>query len=219
MAEPLKLPRLNINVPIAEVRNGKIYPTAAFVRWWQLNAEAIEARLTAVELAIIEDALDTIAAAVVVVEAGVIAVADGVADAQAAADTAQSTIDDAATAQALADSFTDAAIVGDASTAEASITAHTRYYADGSSVAVNSGTITGLTLGAYYYIYYDQASRLGGAVTYVATTVAGDAQPSTANPNRHSVGSVLMPALISDPPLPGFPTYPPQFVPEEVIRM
>ena len=74
--------------------------------------------------------------------------------------------------------------------ATVSISAHTRIYADGTSVAVNAGSVTALTYSTKFYVYYDQVSRLGGAVTYAVTT-----SPTTAAQlgSRHVVGSVTTP--------------------------
>jgi hypothetical protein len=65
------------------------------------------------------------------------------------------------------------------------IAAHSRVYADGTTVSVSGGSITGLGVPATYYIYYDDAARAGGSVTYQTTT-----NPSTASQtgNRHYVG-------------------------------
>ena len=46
------------------------------------------------------------------------------------------------------------------------VSAHTRVYADGTSVAVNAGSITAIAYSTKFYIYYDQVSRLGGAVDW-----------------------------------------------------
>lgn len=77
--------------------------------------------------------------------------------------------------------------------ATVTIIAHTRYYADtaGTSVAVNGGTVPGLAYSTTYYLYYDDPTLAGGAVTYQATTDPGvAAQTGT----RLSVGSVTTPA-------------------------
>lgn len=79
------------------------------------------------------------------------------------------------------------------SNATINISAHTRKYTDVSSASVNSGSITALSYSTTYYVYYDQTSRAGGAVTYQATT-----NPNTALPNaaagRHYCGKVTTPA-------------------------
>lgn len=80
------------------------------------------------------------------------------------------------------------------------ITAHDRIYGD-KTVAVDAGTITGLALSTGpadedskdYGIYYDDAARAGGAVTYAATLIPVDAVNSPDNPARHHVSFVRMP--------------------------
>lgn len=74
-----------------------------------------------------------------------------------------------------------------------SIAAHTRYYSDVSSVSVNSGTLTGAAYNTVYYIYYDQTSRAGGAVTYQKTTNANTGM-SNKVAGRHFCGKITTPA-------------------------
>lgn len=79
------------------------------------------------------------------------------------------------------------------SSATITISSHTRLYGDSTSVSVNTGSVTGLAYDTVYYIYYDQASRLGGAVTYQATTVESVAAQLN---DRHLVGSVKTPPAL-----------------------
>jgi hypothetical protein len=67
------------------------------------------------------------------------------------------------------------------------ISGHTRRYEDG-DVSVTGDTLVGLTASTTYYLYYDQESRAGGAVTFVATTAGPDAATSASNPFRHYAG-------------------------------
>ena len=69
------------------------------------------------------------------------------------------------------------------------IEAHTRTYNDG-AVSVNGGNIGSLTASTLYHVYYDDPTRAGGAVTYVATLSPTTAATSAANPGRHYVGSI-----------------------------
>lgn len=85
------------------------------------------------------------------------------------------------------------------------VTAHSRVYGDGTTVAVNAGNITGLAYSTKYYIYYDDPTRVGGAVTYFATTSTATAAQAG---DRHTVGSVTTPAALGAP-VPGFFVYPP----------
>lgn len=70
------------------------------------------------------------------------------------------------------------------------IAAHNVIY-DDNTLAYNSGAVTGLNFSTKYYVYADDASKAGGAVTYVATTTLTDV---TANAARYFVGSVTTPA-------------------------
>lgn len=176
----LNLPRLQRTVPIVD---GNGLPTLAFQRWWQTFAESIEEAFNGLE-------------------ANVTAIAA----AQAAANAANAA---AATANAAAANITNEAILTNSyvtgltltatdagSSASISISAHTRVYGDASSVSVNSGSLTGLAYSTTYYVYYDQASRLGGAVTYASTTSQATAAQTG---NRHFVGAVKTPAAAGGP--------------------
>jgi hypothetical protein len=74
------------------------------------------------------------------------------------------------------------------------IAGHDRVYAD-RTVAVDGDDLTVPSYSTTYNIYYDDADRAGGAVTYVATLTASDAVTSPDQPNRHYVGSIRTPAL------------------------
>lgn len=111
----------------------------------------------------------------------------------AAAGTAQSAADQAAADASLASSGTIGATLT-ASDAGSSVTitvsAHTRAYGNGDTVSVDGGTVTGLSYGTVYYVYYLDPARAGGAVTYQASTDPSDAvQIGTV----HSAGSAATP--------------------------
>lgn len=75
------------------------------------------------------------------------------------------------------------------------IAAHTRYYMDGTTVAVSSGTLN-VTAGTLYYVYYNDAGHAGGSVTYIATVNIGEAAQIT---GRHFIGSITTPASGGSP--------------------
>lgn len=187
---PLKLPDLQ-GFPIAGP-DGR--PTPYFERLWSEMKSRLESEVGALQAAeaaqAAADAADAAAAA---------------ADAAAAA--AQAAADDTASATAANARFL---AISNSSTTGLTITAtdagtdvtvtfsaHTRHYADGTSVAVNGGSITGLAYSTQYFFSYDDADLSGGAQTYVAHTSGPDAQttgPGTANEDTHYVGSVVTPA-------------------------
>jgi hypothetical protein len=70
---------------------------------------------------------------------------------------------------------------------------HTRKYSNTDSVSVTGATLTALSYSTLYYVYYDQTSRAGGAVTYHATTNPNTALPGAAA-GRHYCGKVTTPA-------------------------
>lgn len=79
------------------------------------------------------------------------------------------------------------------SNATINIAVHDRVYAD-RTVECDADAIAGLAYGTEYLVFYDDEDRLGGDVTYQATTVAADAINTVANPDRHFVGYVTTPA-------------------------
>jgi hypothetical protein len=76
------------------------------------------------------------------------------------------------------------------------ISAHTRVYGDGTSVAVNAGSVLAQPYSTLVYIYYDDAARTGGTVTYLATTSQATAAQTG---DRHLVGQVMTPAAAAPP--------------------
>lgn len=111
-------------------------------------------------------------------------------EAQAAADAAQAAADANAKEQALVTSgILPRVVVSAASTGVVTIASHTRYYGDGTSVAVNAGSMPGNVVGTKVYVSYLDAAHTGGAVTYQASATY-QAQTAT----RHVVGSVTIPA-------------------------
>jgi hypothetical protein len=172
-----------------------------FQIWWQQVVEAVEAEVGALEAA------DAANAAAVLATAAAAA-------ANTAATNAQTTADDITASSSLANSYvtgTPPIVSAIDAGADATITiaAHTRHYPqpDGSTVdvAVTGGSLTGLAYSTFYYIYYDDASRTGGAVTYHATTSADTAAQLG---DRHTVGAVTTPAAAGPPEDGGF-TRPP----------
>jgi hypothetical protein len=78
-------------------------------------------------------------------------------------------------------------------TASIIIATHERFYPD-KTVDVTGATITGLAFATSYSVYYDDATRQGGAVSIQVTTTAANAFASAANPSRHNIGFILTPA-------------------------
>lgn len=150
-------------------------------------------------IANLEDQVALIAAAQAAADAANAAAAA----ADAAAANAQTAADDVTEASALANSYVSGATVA-ATDAGANVTvtisAHTRHYPqpDGSTVdvSVSGGSVTALAYSTTYFIYYDDAARAGGAVTYQATTSSTSAAQIG---DRHMVGSVLTPAALAAP--------------------
>lgn len=201
MALPTQQLRLNRNQIAAIVGND---PDA--VRQF----EALFANLnTAInELAIQVDQIAAAQAAADAANAAAAAADAAAAAADAAALAAQGTADQVLAESSLANSYTSGLTIT-ATDAGASVTvsfsAHTRIYGDGTSVAVNAGSIPTLGYSISYWFGYIDAARTGGAVTYTAST---SVQGNGTSANYHFVGAVTTPAAAA-PPEDGIPVLPP----------
>lgn len=187
--QPLKLPRLPLTVALFDPATGK--PNATFQRYWQSFAEAIERSVN-----------------------GVISAQNAAAAAQATADEAEAKADQALAGDGSMNAATSLKLsypvgvtitgIDNGPDTGVLIGAHTRRYGNGDEVSVGAGALGAIPFSTEVIIYYDDASRAGGAVTYQSTTVLADAKSSDANPNRHYVGYVTTPAS-GDPPTDGVP--------------
>ncbi len=194
-----RVPALPSNIAIVDPKTG--LPTAAFQRYWQ---ESIQQQVNAlVAVANTQAATEAATAAAAAAQAAADTANTAAADASAVADqvTADSTLANSyVTGLTLtaADAGTDATVT---------ISAHTRVYGDGTSVSVSGGTVTSLPYSTAHWVYYDQASRAGGAVAYLASTAV---QGNGTAPDRHLVGAVTTPAAAAAPNT-GNPSRPPGF--------
>lgn len=140
----------------------------------------------------------------------IVARVEVVAASQAATAAAQAAI---AAEQALINSYTDPTVTMTAltqpdGTVTVTIVNHSRVYADADKtrVAVTGGTITGLALNSQYYVYYDDPTRAGGAVTYQYTmdnTIAAQVN------GRHSLGGIATGGATDTDPIDGGGVSPP----------
>lgn len=164
-----------------------------FERYWDQAMSQIEQNINDIlSLPVIEAAVASAAAAAAAANTAAAA-------ANTAAATAQTSAKDAARVAALTNSGVNGVTItaSDAgASASISISAHTRVYGDGTSVSVNAGSVTGLAYSTIYYIYYDQPSRIGGAVTYLAAT---DKLTAAQTGDRHLVGTATTPAAAGAP--------------------
>lgn len=178
----LKLPRFLRTLSIVDEKGA---PTLAFHQWWESVLKQIELSINGIQAAL---------------------------DAAGIATTAAAAAQNAANQVAATTKLVNSGITGltftasDAgSDATISISAHTRVYGDGTSVSVNSGTITGLVYNTTYYVYYLDPTFSGGSVTYLNTTVQTDAAQTGA---RHLVGMITTPGAGSPPSGGGSPGLP-----------
>ena len=112
-----------------------------------------------------------------------------VAAAQAAADAANGAVASTKREQALVNSYIEPASVLMADDMTITITAHTRYYADGTTAMVNGATVPTTGPSVVNYVFYDDPARTGGTVAYTVDTVA-----PVQTGDRHVVGAVSVPA-------------------------
>jgi hypothetical protein len=183
----LTLMKLTANQPIVDPSTG--YPTSAFQRLQNDRAtnETTIVNAIATQVNDITAALD---------QAGI-----ATTEAQAASATAQTAATGVATVtgqQALVWSFITNGVLtahidpNDTTKAVVSIGGHTRYYADGSMVAVSAGTISGQAPSTTGYVYYSDPSRAGGNVTFHITSDTAVAAQLGAT---HTIGAITTPAL------------------------
>jgi hypothetical protein len=183
----LRLPRLPAIQHIVD-KNGA--PTVIFQQFWQQAMALIETSINGIQAA-----LDAAAAA----NTAAVAANAAATTANTAATAASSVATTAAADNAIANSgVTGLTLTAtDAGTsATITVSANTRVYADGSSVAVSGGSITGLAYSTTFYVYYHDAGHVGGAVTYLASTSAANAIQTG---DVHSVGAVITPAAAAPP--------------------
>jgi hypothetical protein len=184
---PINIPQLQQSRPIVD-KEGR--PAPDFIRVLNDSIQSLKASFNSLL------ALPDIQAAITAAQTA----ADN-------ANTAAATANSAATSAETAVSQTNAYPTGltisatDAGTsATIFISAFTEVYpqTNGSnvSVSVNSGSITGLAYSTTYWIYYDDPTRAGGAVTYHATTTQATAAQTG---DRIAVGAVTTPAAAGAP--------------------
>lgn len=113
--------------------------------------------------------------------------------------------------QALVNSYTDptGVLTSTTGTADSVITVqnHKRVYADANKTAVDvvGTTITGLSPDKFYYLFYDDPTFAGGAVTIKYSLNNLDAAQTG---GRHSLGSIATPKIGGEPEVGGGPTPP-----------
>ena len=171
-------------------------PSQRFQIIWQQTMEAIEAAFTALTQQVSDNTalLNEIRAAQTLAQA-----------ASASASAVQSTV-------SLANSYVEpSSVLSASSDGTITIAAHTRVYGD-TSVSVDGGSISGFAQGEFVQVYYDDAAREGGAVTYQGTTGLASQEGA-----RHIVGGVTIPNA-GDPPSEGTGPKPPGYVPPFVVE-
>lgn len=198
------VPPLPASVAMVDPKTG--FPSSAFMRYFNDTVAATVNALTSGANA--QAAANAAAAAAVAADVAALAASTAAAAANTAAIMAGDAADAVTASSALANSYaTGLTITATDAGANVTITisAHDRVYFGGATVAVSGGSVTGLAYSTDYWLAYDQASRAGGAVTYLALTTM---QGNGTAPNRHFVGAVATPAA-AGPPAPGNPVLPP----------
>lgn len=171
-----------LNAAVAIV-DGKGRPTLAFQKQYQTNINELRGQVQQIaDILGLTFALDAAVTA-----------------AQTAADTAQTA---AKGANAVA-SLTNSGVTGltltatDAGTdATITVSAHTRVYGDGTTLAVGGASLPGLAYSTGYYVYYDDPTRADTTPSFQTTTSEATAAQTG---DRHLVGYVLTPAAAAPP--------------------
>lgn len=171
--------QLQQSIPIVD---GQGRPTPAFVTLINTNNGNVVAAVNALA------AVPEIQAALQGLDDATQAAQQAASNAAQAAGQAQQQTDATKREAALQGSYIDPASVLTASPTTITIAAHTRRYADGTSVPVNSGTVPATGQGDTDYVYYVDQTRAGGAVTYAVSTTAPAQTGDT-----HVVGAVVIP--------------------------
>lgn len=187
-----RIDRLRRQLPIVDPQTG--LPTQQYQQREQRVAEGIERAVAALQLQVTD--LGSIVAAIQ--------------QAQAAAAAAIQTANATQAAINITNSFPDPPnVLTAASGGSITIAAHERVYGDGTRVSVNSGSVSGFASGDVVNVYYADAARAGGAVTFAGTT-----SPVAQAGDVHVIGAVTIPdvgqptASGTAVTAPGVPQYP-----------
>lgn len=157
---------------------------------WQRTMEAIEAAFTALSQQVNDNT----------------AIIAEIRAAQQLAQAANANADAVSAQLSLANSYVTPQPLSASSDGTITIAAHNRVYGD-VSVSVNAGSISGFAQGTFVEVFYEDAARAGGSVTYQGTTGLVAQEGAT-----HIVGGVEIPAA-GQPPVPGATPQPPGYVP------
>lgn len=179
----LRIPRLDINIPIVQPGG---HPTQAFLTFYNGAMRSLETAFNA-----LEDAINAIEAA----QAAADAANEAAAAADAAATAAQDAASDVNSAGSLANSyvtnFTPPVVQADSS-GNVTIANHDRVYGDGSTVSITGGVVaTGQANPTVVYIFYSDTTRADTTPTFQYSTNEADAAQIG---DVHNVGAVTIPA-------------------------
>jgi hypothetical protein len=116
-------------------------------------------------------------------------------------------------ARALETSYTDPlSVLSAASSGTVTVAAHTRVYGDGARVSVDGGSVSGFAPGDYVTVFYEDAARAGGAVSYQGSTGTVSQTGTT-----HIVGQAVIPQD-GQPPVEGASPSPPGYTPRNRLE-
>lgn len=172
-----------------------------FERYWDETLNQIEKNINQLlSVPIIQQQLAATQTAVVAAQAAAAAAMLAADTAQTAANTVTTTANNTAREASLSTSYINVVtspLISVTSGGVVTIQTHTRVYGNTTlnpSVSVTGGSVaTGAASGAVIRIYYVDATRAGGAVSYLYT-VDGVNPPPVQTGDTHSVGVVTVPA-------------------------
>lgn len=186
----IKVSNLSASVPIVDADG---LPTPYWVQNFNSTIANLVSALNQVIAA--QNAATVANAAAATANAAATSAATAAASANTAATTANTAATTAQNTTNVASSYVTPSNVLTATDAGAnatiSISAHTRTLTNGTTISVNSGSVTALAYSTGYWIYYDDPSFAGGAVTYNATTTQATAAQTG---SRFCVGAITTPA-------------------------
>lgn len=183
MISPINLSDLQQNLAVVD---GDGRPSPVFLRF--INGAIKSLKNGVNSLIDVQNAVDAANAAAAAATAAAATANATAATATAAAATANSATAANAREAAIVNSYISPDSVLSASPTLVTVASHTRFYADGTSVAVSGGTVAATAPGDVDYISYSDPARAGGAVTYVAAIT----QPAQSG-DTHVVGAVSVP--------------------------
>lgn len=187
----LNIPKLQYNLPMT-LDTG--VPTQTFQRWWQEVADNITSNFNDLAQAVsdIQTLQTQMNARIAEISTLQTQMNDRITEIEAVQAAADAVTRDNSISASWVSGLTLSA--SDAGTnASITISDHTRFYDDTTSLAITGATLTALAYSTEYHIYYDDPTRADTTPTFLTSTTAATAAANR-DVGRHYVGSITTPA-------------------------